>query len=370
MLDRTKLMHELQNLSQSLFVSYADEYTIAEQTWQRIVNDPTFIYKIKSATVPWALPTWSGRLDCKEPVAVMAGDYQVLSVDGSQIYPDRHQGTGCFLINIGTVAITYGNQSKAYFASKPFVFTSDDMRHEGAGFALEFIDCLRQEYEYAAALDLVRAQTEISSPRILLFDGSLIFWSLVAKEPLKNVFFSRYIDALTALRATNVPCAWYISLPKNKEISHLIRAALCNFDAQQSDSCIEHVIDTSVAHFFIPPLHRSTIFKTTVPLCDEYPAQLYPHFFYMHNGDEMVRVEIPAWIVDDAAALTYVVQGVLDQARKGRGYPVALAEAHEQAVVKGADRDFFYQLIAKFGVEQKQRIAHSQKSIKKRGIGI
>jgi hypothetical protein len=61
---------------------------------------------------------------------------------------------------------------------------------------------------------------------------------------------------------------------------------------------------------------------------------------------------------------------ILDQSIKGRGYPVCLAEAHEQAVVKGPDRDFFYHVLQKVGIEQKQHYVVSQKSLKKRGIGI
>jgi NurA-like 5'-3' nuclease len=36
---------------------------------------------------------------------------------------------------------------------------------------------------------------------------------------------------------------------------------------------------------------------------------------------------------------------VLDQCRRGQGYPVALSEAHEQAVVTGADREEFWSLV-------------------------
>jgi hypothetical protein len=64
------------------------------------------------------------------------------------------------------------------------------------------------------------------------------------------------------------------------------------------------------------------------------------------------------------------VQIIINQAQKGRGYPVCLAEAHEQAVVKGPDREFFYHMIQKIGYDYKQRINISQKSLKKRGIGI
>lgn len=57
---------------------------------------------------------------------------------------------------------------------------------------------------------------------------------------------------------------------------------------------------------------------------------------------------------------------MLDQACKGNGYPVAIAEAHEQAVVKGPDRDFFYLLINKLAYDEKKRMSLSQKSMKKR----
>ncbi|UCC16211.1 MAG: nuclease, partial [Dehalococcoidales bacterium] len=36
---------------------------------------------------------------------------------------------------------------------------------------------------------------------------------------------------------------------------------------------------------------------------------------------------------------------ILDQCRRGHGYPVALSEALEQAVVTGADRENFWQLV-------------------------
>lgn len=113
MLDRTKLIGELQQLSESLFVSYAHEHTIAKQVWQRIVNDVTFEHKIKSAQVPWLLPSWSGRLDATFVVEQGVKAYRAVSVDGSQIYPDRHQGTGCFLINIGNVAVSYGHEQSS-----------------------------------------------------------------------------------------------------------------------------------------------------------------------------------------------------------------------------------------------------------------
>ena len=36
---------------------------------------------------------------------------------------------------------------------------------------------------------------------------------------------------------------------------------------------------------------------------------------------------------------------IMEQCRRGQGYPVAISEAHEQAVINGADRQLFKQMI-------------------------
>jgi hypothetical protein len=37
---------------------------------------------------------------------------------------------------------------------------------------------------------------------------------------------------------------------------------------------------------------------------------------------------------------------MLDQCRRGQGYPVAISEAHEQAVISGTDRHLFRQMVS------------------------
>jgi len=57
---------------------------------------------------------------------------------------------------------------------------------------------------------------------------------------------------------------------------------------------------------------------------------------------------------------------VLDQCRRGQGYPVALSEAHEQAVVTGVDRESFWQLVESLMVDEKMPSPTSAKSFSKR----
>jgi hypothetical protein len=56
---------------------------------------------------------------------------------------------------------------------------------------------------------------------------------------------------------------------------------------------------------------------------------------------------------------------VVDQCRRGHGYPVALARAHEQAVVGGAERQRFKELVARALVAQGLRDRPSEKQASK-----
>ena len=73
-------------------------------------------------------------------------------------------------------------------------------------------------------------------------------------------------------------------------------------------------------------------------------------FVYINVGAEIARLEFPAWTTPDA--LEQLCGAVIDQCAKGMGYPVALSEAHEQAVVKAADRRAFVELARRQGVSR------------------
>ena len=59
-------------------------------------------------------------------------------------------------------------------------------------------------------------------------------------------------------------------------------------------------------------------------------------------GTEIARVEMPNWVVEDQQLLNQALGIMLAQVNKGFGYPVALAESHNQAVIRGGDRIRFF----------------------------
>ncbi len=375
MLNRAALLQQLQAISESLFIDISDEFSCARASWQRIVADPTFVYKVRQISTPWLVPDWYDHIGTCIPVDPQLESYTVLAVDGSQIYPDRHQGTSCFLLNTGSVLLRYGQPGTqaVWLDSKPTVFVADDA---DSGISPEVVNCRRQELELDAGLRISRTavmQSSSAVPFTFLFDGSLIFWHLESQDPaIKDRFLHTYLQQLEQLYHESILCAGYISLPKSKELVNLIRIELCKFKIEgcKELEAVNHLVDTVIARFFLQPATRSIIFKSNAKIGAHYPEHLAPHFFYMDTGFEMVRVEVPAWIALDEKKLTTAARIILNQTIKGRGYPVALAEAHEQAVVKGPDREFFYHLIAKLGIEQQKRLTSSQKSMKKRGMGV
>ena len=234
------------------------------------------------------------------------------------------------------------------------------------------VNCRRHLLELHAGLKTIDQAGNDEAPFLLLFDGSLIFWHLEAKDSnIRDTFLPQYLIVLEHLYQAKTLVAAYISLPKSKELVNLLRLSLSDFSPSEPDNNqLANLVDAHVASFFLEPGQRTTIFKNQAHISLLYPDHLSPHFFYMDVGDEVIRVELPAWITEDLELVEKVASIVLDQAIKGRGYPVCLAEAHEQAVVKGPDREFFYHVITKIGIEQKRRLSLSQKSIKKRRIGI
>ncbi|MBG7617035.1 MAG: DNA double-strand break repair nuclease NurA [Chloroflexi bacterium] len=90
---------------------------------------------------------------------------------------------------------------------------------------------------------------------------------------------------------------------------------------------------------------RSGLFASTSKVVMKHYGSQHIYFFYVKLDEEIARIEVPQWVAfsKDKLELTHAL--VLDQARRGLGYPTALAEAHEQAVVKNTDKYTLEQMI-------------------------
>ena len=133
-----------------------------------------------------------------------------------------------------------------------------------------------------------------------------------------------------------------------------LKVALCPRETVDSDKCFEcktrecdfvaGVRDRELFTALLAPGERSALFISPSKIQKRYGKNLV-HFFYLILDEEIARSEIPQWVAQDEKRLNLVHTLVLDQCRRGQGYPVALGEAHEKAVITGADRDNFWQMV-------------------------
>lgn len=362
MLNRKELLGQLENVSKELFLKFAQEQDIARGVWDTVKHDEHLCKKVHQKKYSLLLPKWVGLLGKSKKIEQSLKDYAVLAVDGSQVYYDKHQGPACYLINVGSVLLEYNQvKSRVDLHSQPHVFViSDDNKHMGSS---EFVNLHREEFELQKACSI--AQQYKGVDLVTLLDGTLIFFQLDGKEhEQKQYFLDRYIDYLRQFYDQKKLIAAYTSFPRSKELVNVLKLALAQFDEQELEhaAVLDQLTDMDIASYFLEPGYRSVTFESKAPISYLYPKEIKPYFCYMHVGSEVVRLEFPAWIAQQEDLVDQVCKVALDQAMKGRGYPVALFEAHEQAVIKGYDRSFFYTVLER--MSKKYSAQWYQKSLK------
>lgn len=369
MLDRASLLQQINFLCSSLFLPNQFFSKLNEISVNFIEKAPSLI-SLLEYNKDLFLPSFEGIATKAFPILAIE-KYSILSVDGSQIYPDRHFNISCYLINIGIVQLNYNmNIKPVTFSTVPYLFSPQNFLSSQS---ISIINSQRQELEFKIGLEqAILMKNKQAEQLFILFDGALIFWHLENKA-LKEQFFPIYLHRLQGLADNNILTASYISLPKSRELVSLLRAFICQQNLEideEVEASLEKFTDATFASLFLNYAQRTAVFISTLPQVKGYTKELTPCFFYLHVGMEIGRVEIPFWLASKPEYVEYVASCILDQATKGRGYPIVLAEAHEQAVIKGPDRDFFYQLLTKVSLEHKQKVKISAKSFKKKGMNF
>jgi len=296
--------------------------------------------------------------------------YTCFATDGSQILPSRHEIAGLGLIQIGEVAVAYRQEIAPAMDFHSKLVTEETLESaslppmELPRFDVRVTD-ERGLLEFEALVALAERFEGVAS-RLALVDGTLIFWNLEDRSPAwRKSQMARLSAAFDRLRSCATPVAGYISRPGSREVIH----ALAIYDFEQRRRCLpEHPADLFIDPVsgensdFAPGITDRMLFDRILKagqrsawadsgshILSEYPQAHRIRFCYLRTAWETVRLEIPTWAERFSDAL---VRFVLDQCRKGQGYPITLSEAHELAVIRGADREVFYRLVG----EQWRRI--------------
>jgi hypothetical protein len=322
-------------------------------------------------------------------------EYRVIATDGSHIDIDRHQSARCFLINIGIVDIQYGNNPNAELSAVPTLYVNDEdmivRSTEGRQITMDaqLLGLKRTVEEYRYLADAVE-HGNANLPSLYLMDGSLIMWGILGQnyddfviEKFIKDGFLRSVEKLGEIaRTKKLALASYISYPRSTEIINILRLAVCPYKVVDCDvncpkkysnrecDAVGGLIDSDIISSSLQINERSAIFRSRSSIIDKYYNDQKVYFFYIRLEDEVARVEIPQWVVERQGLVDLVHSTILDQCRKGIGYPVALSEAHEKAVITGADRNQFWNLIDQYLVQDGSNLNSSAKQKSKRNRWI
>ncbi|MBP7854673.1 DNA double-strand break repair nuclease NurA [Candidatus Babeliales bacterium] len=372
MLNYQKLALCIQEVSSELFEEFDHEVAQARDVWVQTAAYQGLADKIRSRKWGVLVPFWSGSIAECRTVPIIQQPYQVLAIDGSQIYYDRHQAPSCYLLNIGSVFFAYEvTKSFVHLNSEPSIVVNT---HSNNGNDTELVNVAREilEFEQMLAQALEWVKKYGTQSMLCLFDGSLLFMQKEQLLDQQKVLFARYIKVLETLMNHNILYAGYVSFPGSKELLNVVKLVAVDFDEQaaQNYALLHRLTDRDIASLFLLPMHRSIVFEMKNFLSYLYPDALKPYFLYLHVGFEIVRIEVPAWIARDAHHVDAVCAMVLDQVNKGFGYPVCLFEAHQQAVIKNHDRLLFYQMMQKMSMKKNRWYQVSLKSLKKMSMPV
>lgn len=345
--------------------------------------------KIALSKTTWLVADLVDGLNRRYEAPPLPQEFTVMATDGSHIDVDRHKSARCYLINIGSVVLRYGGSPDAALESLPGLYCNEDdlviLPPEGKGREQPVEGTLlgvKRSVEECRRLAGLAGELPPGSVALGLLDGSLILWGLEAypdfvAEALLDKGFLKYLDEIKKLSTQRkLAIASYISFPRSTDVVNVLRLAICPYSPADCDRyCAEKtekecdavagVQDRELFSNLLDEGERSALFISPSKIQKRYGEHLV-YFFYLKVEEEVARVEVPGWVATDNERLNLVHALVLDQCRRGHCYPVVLSEAHEQAVVTGADRENFWQLVEESLVEEHLPTPTSAKSRSKR----
>ncbi|MEO3706288.1 DNA double-strand break repair nuclease NurA [Trichormus azollae] len=308
--------------------------------------------------------------------------HTVISTDGSQIAPNHHEIAYCYLLNIGRVILHYGQNRHPLLDSLPEVFYRPEDLYVSRQWGIrteEWMSYRRTASEITVLAELAcNAKTE--APALAMVDGSLIYWFL-DKLPMdaRDHILPPILEAWQQMRKAEIPIIGYLSASRNIEAMNFLRFLACPHPVPDCISycpnqleylpckIFESLRDTSLWATQLQPGQRSPLWRSNAQILELYSDQII-YFCYVHVGTEIARIEVPAWVAENSAMFNEALGLILAQVQKGYGYPVAIAEAHNQAVVRGADRSHFFALLEREMIKAGiKNVGTSYKEARKRG---
>lgn len=402
MLDLTKAAKAMQGMSQHLTVeaqAARQRLEVAQNLLEKAAGRQEELVELQES---WRDRTLFNSATPIEPlgdrpyIPTPPAAHTVFATDGSQISPSHHEIAYCYLLNIGTVMLHYGQSRHPVLDSIPEVFYKPEDLYISRQWGIRTEEWMGYKRAVSEAIFLAEMGENWSkvnnhkfpAPTLAMVDGSLILWFLEAlPNEARDIILQPILEAWDRLRIARIPLLGYLSASRSSDSLAFLRFQACTYEVPDCiNNCpnvgfaatlsfaekapcqvFEPLRDVILWATILLPGQRSPFWKSQSRILDLYGLNSV-YFCYVHVGTEIARIEVPEWVVEDSAQLDLALGMMLAQVHKGGGYPVTLAEAHNQAVVKGGDRGRFFALLEQQMIKAGlKNVGISYKETRKRG---
>ena len=398
MLDLSKIAQQMQGISHHLAKEAEAakvRIEIATQLLQQAQQQQAhLVEQLHNHEIGFAAAEPIEPLNTRVQIKPAPEAHTVIATDGSQINPSHHEIAYCYLLNVGRVILHYGQSRFPLLDSQPEVIYRPEDLYTSRQWGIrteEWMGYRRTVSEAAVLAELGAAVNGSQGQQLTLLprsavdtlamtDGSLIYWFLEQLPALaRDQILEPILAAWDRLQKAQIPIVGYLSASRSSEALNFLRLESCPHDQPDCQKHCEGQTDGAPCQVFSPlrdvtlwatllkPGQRGPLFKSSANI-----LQLYGHhqvyFCHVHVGAEVARTEFPEWVVNDSRLFDAALSLTLTQVQKGFGYPVSLAEAHNQAVVRGGDRNRFFALLEQQMIRAGlQNVGTSYKEARKRG---
>ena len=395
MLDLSKLAQEIPNISREMqkdAVAGQKRMMLARSLFEQVRKDQESFVETQEQwreKIIFNAATPIEPIDTCIDILPIASKHSVFSADGSQIAPSHHEIAYCYLINIGRIMLHYRQNLHPLLDTLPEIYYKSDDLYVSREWGIRTEEWMSYRRTVAEAEVLAQMACKwvnppgahFDIPNLAMTDGSLIYWfletlAIEARETILNPI----LESWQQLQASNIPVIGYISASRSIEALSFLRFPACTFESPNCFSFCGDDMDNAPCQKILPLKdvslwsnllqvgQRSAIFRSNSRILDLYSEKQHIYFCYLHVGTEIARIEFPEWVAEDDVLLNQALSITLAQVEKGFGYPVALAEAHNLAVVKGSDRSRFFALLEEQMIKAGlKNVGISYKEARKRG---
>lgn len=272
----------------------------------------------------------------------------LVSVDGSQILPDRHAPFVYYLINTGAIVYHHGSAVAPDTYSTPWLeFPLENEISDYRFSSPASVSIERDQAEIAELARQTEAHQRLDGPLLAIMDQRLLYVPIGELAPqFKEKVIKEWQAEMRKIKKAGGLLVGYIDRPAKSSVLAMLRTIHPDWDAGEPDSLgdWDGLTDADLFGKLLKPGERSIVFAEVSHANTRFKKAGRDNeicFFYLNSaqfGSNIARVDLPLWVAEDETAVQTVHELIIDQCQILGRYPYVLTRADELAVVGKQDQ--------------------------------